>query len=808
MVTDSFVFGSCAYGQIFKFNVHDRSTVLFPFPIKGKDLRPYGDNKGNIWIIIDNRTLLRFDTKQTNYTVHTFSAPIESFNLNKDKEATVFLSNQAFLITIKNDSMNLKPFSNAMAMKGTLKIAASDNQCIWSIGNENQLNCFLNNSKKTITNATIGNALSIVTTVFIDQAGTLWIATDGNGLLKAKVQEQLFNSYNIAAQRAKSKNFIKCLIEGPDHGIYVGTFDQGVIKYSPNLSSYEPVKVFDDDAIIPINSLLFDKEENLWIATDKHIKILLKNGKQLIINEPFCKGLLLWNNTVIARGYKQLQLFESTESDNRKTLHFEQNLRYVYPLNKNELFVSFLFTGAGIYNTHTQKFTKIIRALADVKVNMLHVGANNNYFLASDDGIIQLDAHFNIIETINRKNGLPDHFVYSLLEDKNGRLWGSTNQGIFSYTPANKNIQTFGIKDGLSTLEFNSNAYLIDDNGKFYFGGIKGFNTINANQLKINNQTVPVYLNGIKNNDNPLPLNQHLQLKSNQNDLFVEFALPDLLTKKRNKLAIFLKGLHKEWYYLNYKRSIKFESLPPGKYTLLAKSINSNGMESETFKLTTFKIDYPFWKNPYYMAGFSILVIAFFSLITLLIVRSRHTAKIAVLQKKNEIENIRKNIYRDLHDEIGAGLSRIKILSDIALIEKDHNEHSLELVKDSATEITEKLREIVWSMNQENENLNKLAQKLQTIAEDQFTNLDIQLALSVDPTVPEIELPPIKIRNILMVYRELLNNTIKHSQAKKVTINIQYKEPILSIQIADNGIGHPRQFQKQQWIKNYSGQNE
>ena len=71
-----------------------------------------------------------------------------------------------------------------------------------------------------------------------------------------------------------------------------------------------------------------------------------------------------------------------------------------------------------------------------------------------------------------------------------------------------------------------------------------------------------------------------------------------------------------------------------------------------------------------------------------------------------------------MHDEIGAGLSRIKILSDIALIEKDHNEHSLELVKDSATEITEKLREIVWSMNQENENLNKLAQKLQTIAED------------------------------------------------------------------------------------------
>ena len=79
--------------------------------------------------------------------------------------------------------------------------------------------------------------------------------------------------------------------------------------------------------------------------------------------------------------------------------------------------------------------------------------------------------------------------------------------------------------------------------------------------------------------------------------------------------------------------------------------------------------------------------------------------------------------------------------------------------------------------------------------------MDIQLALSVDPTVPEIELPPIKIRNILMVYRELLNNTIKHSQAKKVTINIQYKEPILSIQIADNGIG----FDTQGNFKNNNG---
>ena len=92
-------------------------------------------------------------------------------------------------------------------------------------------------------------------------------------------------------------------------------------------------------------------------------------------------------------------------------------------------------------------------------------------------------------------------------------------------------------------------------------------------------------------------------------------------------------------------------------------------------------------------------------------------------------------------------------------------------------------------MNQDNENLNKLVQKLQTIAEDQFSNLDIQFAIHVDEDIPEIELPPIKIRNILMVYREIINNTIKHSQAHQVSIHIQFKTPTLFIAVQDNGIG-------------------
>lgn len=788
VVSDSFVFGICTEGLVFMYNPITQTTKLFPFPLIQGKFRPHGDKNGNIWFEMDNHTLLQFDTKQLKFKIHTINLFIESFNLNKDKVPTIYTSDKAYTLQIVKDSLHLKPMT--IVMHGPVKMATSDNNCIWSIDINNQLNCLLFKKNQAVNNTAIGNALNIVQTMYIDRVGTLWIATDGNGLLKVSLRKQLFKSYNITPTNTISNNFIKCIIEGPDQCIYVGTLDQGIVKYSPNLSTYERVKTFTNDSIVPIHGLLFDKEENLWIVTDKQVLIHLKNGKIITINQPYCKGVQPWGQNILVRGFKKIMLFSSTDTSKCRTISLGHNPRYIYPLNQKELFISFNPTGAGIYNIQTSKFTTIFPALAGVKVTMLSAHSNNKYYLASDAGIIMLDKHFGIIETFNRKNGLPDHFVYSLLADNKGMLWGSTNHGIFSFNTKNKNIQSFGLNDGLLSLEFNSNAYLIDKKGRFHFGGIKGFSTIAPNDLVINKSTVPVYLHLIRTNNKVMvPSDKTIILKSNDNDVYVEFALPELLGAKRNRLSIFLKGLHTDWQTLNYKRSAKFESLAPGKYELLAKSINSDGIESDVYTLSQFKIAYPFWKNPIYMAILSVLTIAFFSFITLLVVRTRHRTKIAVLQKKNEIEGIRKNIYRDLHDEIGAGLSRIKILSDIALIEKDDNEHSLELVKESATEITEKLREIVWSMNQENENLSKLSQKLQTTAEVLFSNLDIQLVLTLDPTIPEIELPPIKIRNILMVYREIINNIIKHSQATKVTISIAWEKPIFSILVNDNGKG-------------------
>lgn len=790
IVSDSFVYGSCSAGYVFKFNLFDNSISLINIPIKAKNYRPHGDKNGNIWFEIDKQTLLRYDTKKAKYTVHTFSNPIESFNLNKDKKPVVFFSNNAFIIQINNDALSMLEIATQKNNPGAIKMATSDSNCIWSIDKKNQLNCLLNKSNTLLSNTKIGNALSIVQTMYIDQSGTLWIATDGNGLIMAKVQKQRFNSFNTSAKNTINKHFIKCMAESADGSIYVGTLDQEIIKYTPDLASFETIKVFNNEPVVPINGMLFDKDENLWILTDKYIKIKHKNGQFTTVNEPFCKGIMMWNNQIVISAYNKLYFFNSNDPTIKKISTIEQSIRYFFPLNKEELFISFQITGAAIYNIRTSKFTKIISALADVKAIMLHKESNNSYYLASDDGIIQLDKDFNIVATINRKDGLCDHFVYALLKDKNGLLWGSTNQGIFSFNPMNKNIQSFGLSDGLNSLEFNSNAHLIDSKGRFFFGGIKGFSTISPNNLKTNQNTIPVYLNLIKTDNKLLiPSKKNINLNSNDNDIYVEFDLPDLLTPKRNRLSIFLKGFHTDWQPLFFKRTAKFESLPPGKYTLLAKTINSDGVESETYVLSQFKIAYPIWKNPYYIAIVSILIIVFFSFITLLVVRSRHKAKIASLQRKNEIEGIRKNIYRDLHDEIGAGLSRIKILSDIALLEKENNEQSLELVKESATEITEKLREIVWSMNQENENLNKLSQKLQTTAEVLFSNLEIQLLLTLEDGIPKIELPPIKIRNILMVYREIINNIIKHSHATQVEINIEWVDNIYTILIKDNGKG-------------------
>jgi signal transduction histidine kinase len=143
-----------------------------------------------------------------------------------------------------------------------------------------------------------------------------------------------------------------------------------------------------------------------------------------------------------------------------------------------------------------------------------------------------------------------------------------------------------------------------------------------------------------------------------------------------------------------------------------------------------------------------------------------------------------------MHDDIGAGLSGVRLLTEFTRSKSKTGEISEELDKiyQSIGDISAKMREVIWSLNTEHDSLDNLIYYLQRQARIIMEHYHGQLSISIPDKIPEIKLNGHTRRNIYLSLKEALHNIIKHSDADKIDITILCDNSIL-IRIADNGKG-------------------
>lgn len=166
--------------------------------------------------------------------------------------------------------------------------------------------------------------------------------------------------------------------------------------------------------------------------------------------------------------------------------------------------------------------------------------------------------------------------------------------------------------------------------------------------------------------------------------------------------------------------------------------------------------------------------------------KQEYEKEIAVLRAQQD-ERIR--ISADMHDELGSGVTAIRLLSEIAM-QKTKQQPMTEISKisNSANELMSKMNGIIWSMNPGNDTLSSTLAYIRSNASEYLTNLNMDYTITIPPDVPMIELSGVKRRNIFLVVKESLNNILKHANASNVKIIVSYTHH-LEIQIVDNGKG-------------------
>lgn len=150
----------------------------------------------------------------------------------------------------------------------------------------------------------------------------------------------------------------------------------------------------------------------------------------------------------------------------------------------------------------------------------------------------------------------------------------------------------------------------------------------------------------------------------------------------------------------------------------------------------------------------------------------------------------RSRISKEIHDEIGSGLTSIRLLSEIAKSKSVSEDAGklLNKISDTASVLVDNMNEIIWTLNSRNDTLPNLISYLRHLIVEYFEPLPIQLTISTPNDTPELKVDGKMRRNILLCVKEAINNIAKHSQAKEVQITFTTR-PFFSISVKDDGTG-------------------
>jgi len=253
-----------------------------------------------------------------------------------------------------------------------------------------------------------------------------------------------------------------------------------------------------------------------------------------------------------------------------------------------------------------------------------------------------------------------------------------------------------------------------------------------------------------------------------------------------------LSGFDRDWQETATLRDAVYSRLPAGDYTFEVKACNSEGIWNETETTLAFTVLPYFWQTWWFriLSGFLLLVtviasVSYFE-------NKRTQRQLARLEQERAIEQERTRIAKDIHDDLGANLTEITLLSELAQspdAPADEIRTDIHRIAAKARNLTNSLDEIVWAVNPRNDTLDSFVTYMCLYAEDFLKTAKIRCRLKVPEKIPDRTLATNVRHNLFLVVKEALNNIVKHASANEVNIAISLVENGFELVIKDNGRG-------------------
>jgi ligand-binding sensor domain-containing protein/signal transduction histidine kinase len=389
------------------------------------------------------------------------------------------------------------------------------------------------------------------------------------------------------------------------------------------------------------------------------------------------------------------------------------------------------------------------------------------------------------IEVYNTARGMASGMIECIIDDRQGLIYAGTSKGVDRLDPKTGHIRHFTSANGLAHGVYR--AAVRDRSGSLWFATTQGLSRLvpAADRPPVRPR---VFITDLRVGGGAFPVSQlgetrisRLELDPSQNQLQVEFAGLDYQPGEVLRYVYKLEGADPDWNPPRNQHAVNYAALSAGTYRFLVKAVTSEGVESAAPAEIDFVILPPVWRRWWFQGLALSLAIA--------LVFAAHRYR--VTQMVN-LERMRTAIATDLHDDIGASLSQIAILSEVARVSgngQGRPGEPLERVATLARELVDSLGDVVWSIRSEPDGMDSLIRRMREFALDLLASQGIEFQLEAPQSRESVQLSLQARRQLFLIFKECIHNIARHSGCTAVKAELKVADREIALTVEDNGRG-------------------
>ncbi len=648
--------------------------------------------------------------------------------------------------------------------------------------------------------------------VLSDAEGNIWLASDGQGIFR--FSGTLFTGLDETMGLTSSQ--IMAIATNKRDSLFLGTYEAGLFIFKDGKITPRPLPETPSPAI---TSLCYTSSHTLWIGTRD-------------------RGLYAYGRDVFKQytapqhGFPSNSIYRLYEDPEKRlwigfldgTLLLEHDTFRVIPV-KGAHVVSFLSIGADSVLIATEKNGLMLynggtvsgfvtNTVADSSpINCFVKKGNELWMGSSDNGVIRynMDTHAQLV--INKADGLRSDFIYNIMDDDEGNIWVGTGYGIHKLSFDSKGrpaVAFYGKEQGVTGMESNINAVLKLADGGIWFGTTNGALHYQPHAAVVSSAPTSIVLQSVKlvgestidhsyydSVDALYGIPYHLHLPYKKNNISFSFQAITLSGAEQVTYRYRLEGIDMPdapWSEWSSTSSVTYSALAPGNYVFHVQCMgNEEGVYPEISY--PFEIITPFYKTKWFNLGIIfVCILAGICIQYLYNRRKLRRQKLRAKLRAEEQAKVRMRTAEDFHDEIGNKLTRINVLTNVLKSKVPPTPDVTRIlgqIEENASLLYGGTRDILWSLKPSNDNLYEIMQRIHDFGGELFEDTEINFIVTgIDEKWRKYRLPMDMSRNLIMIFKEALNNCLKYAHAKNVTLEmVMRRREVLQLILKDDGVG-------------------